>query len=145
MKLFLLVHEQNTCVAFGTNVTPFLSMDSAKATMRAEYDATLKEWNFDVNDQTEDYSCAYEENKARIRDDIDVENWWIEEHEIEVEMAIKVKGGLVQAIYANADVYPDVYDLDVSDYPDAGEQVEADDKEAELNKRIVQPGWRSVW
>lgn len=41
--------------------------------------------------------------------------------------------------------YPDVYDLDVSDYPDAGEQVEADDKEAELNKRIVQPGWRSVW
>ena len=64
---------------------------------------------------------------------------------MDVQMAVEVKGGLVQNIYANADVYADVYDLDVSSFPDDGEEDEADRKEAELNELVNSPGWRNVW
>ena len=49
------------------------------------------------------------------------------------------------SIYANADVSPDVYDLDVSAYPDEGEQEAADAKANELKTRVNQHSWRSVW
>lgn len=39
----------------------------------------------------------------------------------------------------------DVYDLDVSDFPDEGEQEAADQKEAELDELVKSPGWRAVW
>lgn len=61
------------------------------------------------------------------------------------KVAVEVKGGLVQNVYANADVSVEVYDLDVSDFPDEGEQKEADDKEAELEDLVKSPGWRNVW
>ena len=74
-----------------------------------------------------------------------MESWRIEEHELDVQVAVEVKGGLVQNIYANADVHADVYDLDVSDFPDVGEEAEADRKEAELNDLVKSPGWHNVW
>ena len=43
------------------------------------------------------------------------------------------------------DVSPDVYDLDVSVYPDEGEQEAADAKANELKTRVNQHSWRSVW
>ena len=36
-------------------------------------------------------------------------------------------------------------DLDVSDFPDEGEQEAADQKEAELDELVKSPGWRAVW
>lgn len=37
------------------------------------------------------------------------------------------------------------YDLDVSDFPDEGEEDKAAEKEAELEKLVASPGWRAVW
>lgn len=65
--------------------------------------------------------------------------------EVTPEVAICVKGGLVSSVYANANMDVDVYDLDVSDFPDEGEQEAADQKEAELDELVRSPGWRAVW
>lgn len=65
--------------------------------------------------------------------------------EVTPEVAICVKGGLVSSVYANANMDVDVYDLDVSDFPDEGEQEAADQKEAELDELVKSPGWRVVW
>ena len=40
---------------------------------------------------------------------------------------------------------PDVYDFDVSDFPDEGEQEAADAKEKELEQLTERHGWRVVW
>lgn len=52
---------------------------------------------------------------ASIRDGSDVEAWRIEEKELDANIAIKVHGGMVQAVYSDADVGVEVYDLDSSD------------------------------
>lgn len=62
-----------------------------------------------------------------------------------MKIFIEVKGGLVQAVYANSDVEVDVVDLDVSDFPDEDEQKNADAREAEMKRVIAQKGWRNVW
>ena len=80
-----------------------------------------------------------------MRDDTDIENWRIEEHDLQVELAVEVKDGLVQAVYANVDIFPEVFDLDVSDFAEDSEMAEADVKAAELEKLKQQPGWRAVY
>lgn len=68
------------------------------------------------------------------------------EHTVEsLDVAVMVKGGMVQAAYANGDIFVDVYDLDVSDYPDYGEQDAADAREADLRELASSPGWRTVY
>ena len=62
-----------------------------------------------------------------------------------MQVAVRVAGGLVQEVHSNADVDVDVYDLDVSDFPDEGEQEAVDQKEAELEELVKSPGWRAVW
>ena len=52
---------------------------------------------------------------------------------------------MVSLVYANANMDVDVYDLDVSDFPDEGEQEAADQKEAELDELVKSHGWRAVW
>lgn len=64
---------------------------------------------------------------------------------MDVQVAIKVHEGMVQSVISNAGVDVDVYDLDVSDYPDEGEQDEADKLEKEFNELSNQPGWGDVW
>lgn len=145
MTIYILIHEKDTDSAWGADAAPFLDADAARDAMRASYEAAVKAWDFDESIQTEEHECCCQSDRAILRDDADLEHWRIEAHEIGVEMAIRVKGGLVQAIYANADIYPDVYDLDVSDCPDDGEQDAAEGKEAELERISQQPGWREVW
>lgn len=68
------------------------------------------------------------------------------EHPVEnLNVAVEVKGGLVQAAYANGDILVDVYDLDVSDYPDDGEQSAADELEADLRELVSSPGWHTAY
>lgn len=62
-----------------------------------------------------------------------------------LSVAVEVKGGLVQAAYANGDVSVDVYDLDVSDFPDVGEQEAADLRELDLKKLVSNPEWHTVY
>ena len=61
------------------------------------------------------------------------------------KVIIRVEGGLVQAVYSDGDVDVEVVDLDVSDFPEDGEQEAADKREEELNKTVKQKGWKQVW
>lgn len=62
-----------------------------------------------------------------------------------LSVAVEVKGGLVQAAYANGDISVDVYDLDVSDFPDVGEQEAADLRELDLKKLVSNPEWHTAY
>ena len=62
-----------------------------------------------------------------------------------VSVAVEVRGGLVQNIYSNGDVSAEVYDLDISDFPDEGKEDEADKCFKELEELCRQPGWKAIW
>ena len=145
MKIFLLIHEQDTDAAWGCDVKSFLSHDDALATMQADWEKTVKAWEYEDHEHHDEDGIACGNDNAVIREGSDYESWRIEEQELDVQVAVCVKGGLVQEIHANADVSADVYDLDVSDFPEEGEQDEADKKEAELEELVKSPGWRAVW
>lgn len=146
MKIYNLIHEQDTDAAWGCDVQSFTDKLSAQNAMRESWEDAIKSSEFDTSAPTTDehyFECDMEH--AVIRDDSEVENWRIEEQELDVRVAVRVKGGLVEEIHANADVSATVYDLDVSDFSDEGEQDEADQKEAELEALVKSPGWRAVW
>ena len=71
---------------------------------------------------------------------------WTVSWTVPVSVAVEVSGGLVQAVYARGgDVDADVFDLDVHDFPDEGEQEETESREKQLEKLIGAPGWKQVW
>ena len=146
MTIYILIHEQDTDAAWGCDVRSFTDKLSAQNAMRESWKDAIKSSGFDTSVPATDehyYECDMEH--AVIRDDCDVESWRIEEQELDVQVAVRVKGGLVQSVYANADVNVEVYDLDVSDFPDEGEEDKAAEEEAELEKLVTSPGWRAVW
>ena len=71
---------------------------------------------------------------------------WTVSWTVPVSVAVEVSGGLVQAVYARGgDVGADVFDLDVHDFPDEGEQEETESREKQLEKLIGATGWKQVW
>jgi len=145
MKIYLLICEQDTDVAWGSTVKPFLDRDAAVEYMKKDYEEVLERLEFDRSEDSEEHYAASEEGMAIIRDGNDVESWRIEEQDLDVHVAVNVQGGMVQGTIANADVGVDVYDLDVSDFPDEGEKDAADAKRAEYEELSKTPGWREVW
>lgn len=145
MKVFVLINEQDTDASNQSTVQLFLNKEAAQAEMRKQFKAELPSWNVDAENLTDDQECECGEDTAVIRNDPDSTNWRIEEQELDVQVAVRVKGGLVQSAYSNADVGVDVYDLDTSDWSDEEEQWEADQKEAELDELVKSPDWRTVW
>ena len=146
MKIYVLIHEQDTESAWGSHVSLFLNRDLAEATMRKCWEDTLKSWEFDLDKEMYDDHCwEYNHDNAAVLDGMDIERWRIEEQDLAVGVAVKVHGGLVQSVIANADVDLDVYDLDVSDFPDEGEEDEADERRRVFEELASRPDWRSVW
>lgn len=146
MKIYVLIHEQDTESAWGSHVSLFLNRDLAEATMRKCWEDTLKSWEFDLDKEMYDDHCwEYNHDNAAVLDGTDIERWRIEEQDLVVGVAVKVHGGLVQSVIANADVDLDVYDLDVSDFPDEGEEDEADERRRVFEELASRPDWRSVW
>ena len=145
MKVFVLINEQDTDACNQSTVDLFLDKDAARAEMRRQFDAAVPDWDLDLDHLRDEQECECGEDSAIIRNDPDTTSWRIEEKELDVQVAIRVKGGLVESVYSNAGIDADVYDLDVSDYPDEGEQDEADLREAEMNERISAPGWSAIW
>ena len=145
MKVFVLINEQDTDACNQSTVDLFLDKDAARAEMRRQFDAAVLDWDLDLDHLRDEQECECGEDSAIIRNDPDTTSWRIEEKELDVQVAIRVKGGLVESVYSNAGIDADVYDLDVSDYPDEGEQDEADLREAEMNERISAPGWSAIW
>lgn len=145
MKVFVLINEQDTDASNQSTVQMFLDKEAAQAEMRKQFEAELPYWNVDAENLTDDQECECGEDTAVIRNDPDSTNWRIEEQELYVEVAVRVKEGMVQGVYANADVVVGVYDLDTSDWLNEEEQWEADVLEAELDELVKSPGWRAVW
>lgn len=145
MKLYLLICEQDTDAAWGSTVKPFLSQEDARVAMKKDFYDEVVAWKYREHEHHDEDEATCGVDSAVLREGSDVESWRIEEHDLDVCVAVKVHGGLVQHAIANADVSMDVYDLDVSDFPDEGEQEAADEKEAEYEKLSKTPGWRGIW
>ena len=146
MKIYVLIHEQDTESAWGSHVSLFLNRDLAEASMRKCWEDALKSWEFDLDKEMYvDHCWEYNHDNAAVLDGTDIERWRIEEQDLAVGVAVKVHGGLVQSVIANADVDLDVYDLDVSDFPDEGEEDEADERRRVFEELASRPDWRSVW
>ena len=61
-------------------------------------------------------------------------------------VAIKVEGGIVQAVFANGPVDVEVYDLDVSDFPsDDSEVAAAEQRAEELDAIANNPNYGVAW
>lgn len=61
-------------------------------------------------------------------------------------IAIRVKGGLVQAVYSTVeDVDVEVYDLDVSGCPDESEMDIVEERRRQLEMIEKSPDWKLVW
>ena len=140
MKLFILIHERDTDSEWGAAVSLFTRKAAAQEAMRTSWKNTIKEWNFDVSSQTEECNCACGEETCTITDGTDFEHWRIEERSLNVEVAVQVKNGLVQEIYANADVSAEVCDLDA-----AAVSGEDDGLLEQLEDLIRAPGWQSIY
>ena len=139
MKIYMLVYKQDTSSAWDADADIFLTKEKAQEAMQEQYRASLESWGINEGtEQSEDFHWSCDEN-------CEYEQWQIREKELDVKAAVEVRGGLVQSIVANAGIDVDVYDLDVSDFPDEGEEDEADRKEREFTELSNRPDWGSVW
>lgn len=148
MKIYMLVHKQDTSSMWDADADIFLTKEKAQEAMREQYRASLESWGInDITEPSEDFHWTCDENQAEISDDCkcEYEQWQIQEKELDVKAAVEVRGGLVQSVIANAGIDVDVYDLDVSDFPDDGEVDEADRKGREFTELSNRPDWGSVW
>jgi hypothetical protein len=146
MKVYMLVHKQDTSSMWDADI--FLTKEKAQEVMQEQYRAALESWGInDLTEPSEDFHWTCDENQAEISDDCkcEYEQWQIQEKELDVKAAVEVRGGLVQSVIANAGIDVDVYDLDVSDFPDDGEVDEADRKGREFTELSNRPDWGSVW
>ena len=100
-----------------------------------------------MDEQEEEKQWGIEEKSAHIRYDIcsRYADWSIQEHDLPVQMAIRVREGMVQEAIANADIYVEVFDLDTQDLAEDGKTFEADRLDAEYQKLGKEPGWRAVY
>lgn len=147
MKIYLLIHIVDGD-SWGVDTDAFLSKEEAQKSMRNFWQTALKEWGIDAeSEQNDEQSWECSDVSASISDYCknEFEHWEIHEKNMDVQVAIKVHEGMVHSVISNAGVDVDVYDLDVSDYPDEGEQDEADKLEKEFNELSNQPGWGDVW
>lgn len=148
MKVYMLVHKQDTSSMWDADADIFLTKEKAQEVMQEQYRAALESWEInDLTEPSEDFHWTCDENQAEISDDCkcEYEQWQIQEKELDVKAAVEVRGGLVQSVIANAGIDVDVYDLDVSDFPDDGEVDEADRKGREFTELSNRPDWGSVW
>ncbi len=94
MKLFLLIHDEDTDTACRSDAKAFIDRQTARDAMQKEWNETVKSWMYDA--------------KGR-------------------------------------DIDADVFDRDVSDFPDEGEEDKAKSREKALNELINSPGWHRIW
>lgn len=147
MKFYLLIHVQDVNIC-DADVAPFLNKQQAQETMRANWKSTLSAWEINESDpQTDEHCWDCGENEASIRDDFrsQFEHWKIEECELPVNIAILVRDGMVQDVIGNAGASVEVYDIDVSDFPDPDEAEQADQKAREFEELKNNPDWFMVW
>lgn len=145
MKIYCLLFSGNSHAGHLSAADLFLNHEAALAAMRAGYERKLAALPFDVSLQTDWHRCSCEKDLASIIDGTGTYTWCVQECELDVQVAVEVQGGMVQNIYANADVWAEVYDLDLTDIQEEGGPSEGELRQAALAETISAPGWRSIW
>ena len=67
MKLYILIHEQDTDSAWGSSAKPFIDRVAAQDAMRHDYEDTIKTWGFDETSQTEEHKAYCHDGEALVR------------------------------------------------------------------------------
>ena len=147
MKVYILIRKMDDFEASAV-ATPHLSLEAAQAAMADDFKDILEVFGLSPNDeQEEEKQWGIEEKSAHIRYDIcsRYADWSIQEHDLPVQLAIRVRDGMVQEAIANADISVDVFDLDSQDLAEDGKTFEADRLDADYQKLGKEPGWRAVY
>lgn len=151
MKLYNLICAGLVNATVEATSQLFSDKADAQQAMRQEYESILDGWKFDRDEQTDEHHCEIGEDTAFIEDYGDTKGWQIVDQELELpepgaHVAIEVSGGMVQNVFADTDmVSVDVYDLDVSDFPDDGEEDAAAERAEAIEQIGKDPSWHHVW
>lgn len=84
MKLYVVLDSWNTRFGNGTNIEVFTDKDKAQVYILKQLEQTIKDWNFDREQGSDEHYIVIQDGAATILDDCDVENWVVFEKEIEV-------------------------------------------------------------
>ena len=147
MKVYIVIRKMDDFESSAV-ATPHLSLEAAQAAMADDFKDILEVFGLSPNDeQEEEKQWGIEEKSAHIRYDIcsRYADWSIQEHDLPVQLAIRVRDGMVQEAIANADISVDVFDLDSQDLAEDGKTFEADRLDADYQKLGKEPGWRAVY
>ena len=147
MKVYILIRKMDDFESSAV-ATPHLSLEAAQVAMADDFKDILEVFGLSPNDeQEEEKQWGIEEKSAHIRYDIcsRYADWSIQEHDLPVQLAIRVRDGMVQEAIANADISVDVFDLDSQDLAEDGKTFEADRLDADYQKLGKEPGWRAVY
>lgn len=147
MKVYILIRKMDDFESSAV-ATPHLSLEAAQAAMADDFKDILEVFGLSPNDeQEEEKQWGIEEKSAHIRYDIcsRYADWSIQEQDLPVQLAIRVRDGMVQEAIANADISVDVFDLDSQDLAEDGKTFEADRLDADYQKLGKEPGWRAVY
>ena len=150
MKIYTLLYKENSdCCDKAEIVYCGASHETASELLRDKYEKSLAALHHDAERDEDGYSCSLSPDCASIVEGMDSYVWEIKEHNVElpaVSVAIEVSGGMVQDVYSDGErVCVDVYDLDVSDFPDDGEEEASEQREDELEKIKNNPDWSHIW
>lgn len=147
MKVYILIRKMDDFESSAV-ATPHLSLEAAQAAMADDFKDILEVFGLSPNDeQEEEKQWGIEEKSAHIRYDIcsRYADWSIQEHDLPVQLAIRVRDGMVREAIANADISVDVFDLDSQDLAEDGKTFEVDRLDADYQKLGKEPGWRAVY
>lgn len=146
MYIYVLNHKKKVESGWESDYRLFLTEEAAKAAMCMDLENTLKAYGIiDMGMAFDDAFWGSSSSRKFIWNGKAIETWSVEAQDLDVKVAVKVHGGMVQSVIANAAVDVDVYDLDVSSYPEEGEEDEADEKRRLYQELASRPDWREVW
>ncbi len=145
MKIYCLISTDTFEGNCNVAAELFLDRDTAIASMAAQYEGMLESLCMEEYHTSSNRYCNREQTSARIVDTPSIYTWSVKELEQDIRIAVEVKGGLVQNIYANANVSAEVYDLDLTDIEEEDGPTEGELRQAALAEEIGEPGWRTVW
>ena len=146
MKIYILTHNKLTDAGCEWDYKLFTTGEAAKGVMCQELKNTLEACRIANADMAYRDEFWDEDSKRDfIWNGKVCESWSIEDQDLDIKVAVKVHGGMVQSAIANADVDLDIYDLDISDFPDEGEEDEAEARKREFEELASRQDWRSVW
>ena len=143
MKLYTLVHTENSNYRSGADVESFLSLGDAQKKMQEQYETSCKEAGQDATNFKPGDDCYHEIEDARavVQDGIDTYSWQIVEQDLPVEVALVIEMGMVVNTYATGKgICTTIYDRDSN----TRNQEEEDQLEKDIAATKADPRWFEI-